>query len=135
LDDLRRCNDVELIRTRGRRARFWEPLPEWLFGEKLAPLDWSKVFPLESANRLALWRLAGIEREDINQGWWNQGLIAQPRIAEKKERWRKRKSDVRGLWDTISQFWHPPVPPNEDESAAAVRPHRQRSDCACCGAF
>lgn len=89
---------------------------------------------LATANRLALWRLAEFEREDINQGWWNQILIAQLEIAEKKERWRRRKSDIAAakrqeqimavrkeygikteldlgtpykLWDQLTQFWHP----------------------------
>jgi hypothetical protein len=55
-----------------------------------------------------LWRLAEFEREDFNDPRWNRIVIAQLKIAEKKERWRKRKSDVDGLWDPLTPFFHPP---------------------------
>ena len=104
LDALRRCNDVDLIRTRGRRAHIWVPrtreeIPDGVF-----------VLPrrLDAANRFALWRLAEFEREDFNDPRWNRIVIAQLKIAEKKERWRKRKSDVDGLWDPLTPFFHPP---------------------------
>ena len=107
LDGLRRCNDVELILTRGRRARILADLPHWIHGSS-PPLGWGKVLPLELANRVALRRLAEIERKDINKGRWNRALIARLKIKEKKERWRKRKSDAPGLWDPLTPFWHPP---------------------------
>jgi hypothetical protein len=104
LDALRRCNDVELIRTRGRRARIWVPRtreerPDEVF-----------VLPrrLDAANRFALWRLAEFEREDFNDPRWNRISIAQLKIVDKRERWRKRKSDVDGLWDPLTPFFHPP---------------------------
>ena len=114
LDALRRRNDVELIRTRGRLARLWEPHERYyeLFGFPfLNGRVWHDVFPLETANKLALWRLAEHEREDDNVPEWNRFLIASVNVPEKMERWRRRKTDVEGLWDPLIPLWHPPVVP------------------------
>jgi hypothetical protein len=113
IDDLRRHNDVELIRTRGRYACIWEPLPRCICRHCTKKRDGrlasSKgVLPLATANRNALWRLAELEREDINWSWWNWYLIASLKVSDKKTRWRKRKSDVSGLWDLLTEFYHPP---------------------------
>jgi RNA polymerase sigma factor (sigma-70 family) len=112
LDDLRRCNDVEHIRTRGRLAHVWSPrghsstlvgfgpvlgAPTLHFcrlGVGLKAPFWHGPFPLDTANRIALWRLAEFERGGINEGWWNRVLIARLKIAEKKERWRRRKNEL-----------------------------------------
>jgi hypothetical protein len=64
--------------------------------------------PAPTAARLALWRLTEFDREDITQGWWNQILVNSFDVPEKQERWRKRKSDVPGLWDQPTPLFHPP---------------------------